>query len=70
LAKPFSESLAAAIPGALVKETPKNWYVPRRKSDGKQLTVLDILDNQAGCRAALEVLFEAMTRDAQSRNDE
>jgi hypothetical protein len=67
LAKPFSESLAAAIPGALVKETPKNWYVPRRKSDGKHLTVLNILDNQAGCRAALEVLFNAMTSDTESQ---
>jgi hypothetical protein len=69
-AKAFSDSFSAAIPAALIKETPKTWYVPRHKSDGKQLTVLDILDNQAGCRSALEVLFNALTRDTQSRQDD
>ncbi|HUN82490.1 MAG TPA: hypothetical protein VMV81_13380, partial [Phycisphaerae bacterium] len=66
LAKPYSESLAAAIPGAVVKETPKTWYVLRKKSDGKFLTVLDLIDNAPACRRALEVLYDAMTALAES----
>ncbi len=58
--RPFTERLAAGIPGAYAKETPKTWYIPRRKSDGNQITVWDILDNQAACRASLEILFQTM----------
>jgi hypothetical protein len=66
LMRPFMERLAGAIPRAILKETPKTWCVKRQKSDGSKFTVLDILDNEAGCRASLEVLFNAMTALAQS----
>ncbi len=56
----YAEKLASAIPGASVKETPATWYVPRRKSDGKSLTVWDILEHQGSCRVALETLHQAM----------
>ncbi len=60
LLRPFTERLAAGIPGAVAKETPKTWYVPHRKSDGKPITVLVLLDNQAAWREALEILFQTM----------
>jgi hypothetical protein len=67
LAKPYSVCLAAAIPGAALKETPKTWYVLRRKSDGTFFTALDLIDHAAACRRALEVLYDAMTALAESR---
>lgn len=53
----FAETLAAAIPGAIVYETPKMWRVGRR---GERITVRDILDAPDGLRAALQVLNEAL----------
>ncbi|MGO4127685.1 HNH endonuclease [Inquilinus sp. YAF38] len=53
----FAETLAAAIPGAIVYETPKMWRVGRR---GERITVRDILDAPDGLRAALRVLNEAL----------
>ncbi len=61
----FAERLAAAIPGALAKETPKTWYVARRKSDGSLLTVWDLLEHKEGCRAALEALQKSMKAESQ-----
>ena len=54
------ERLAAGIPGAILRDTQKTWYVKQRKSDGKPFTVLDILDHETTCRASLEVLYNAM----------
>jgi hypothetical protein len=67
LMRPFAESLANAIPGAIVKESDKSWYVPRRKSNGGLLTVWDILDNQAACRTALEILHQTMITSSDVR---
>jgi hypothetical protein len=64
LMRPFAEKLAAAIPGAFARETPKTWYVPRKKSDGTKLTVWDMLDHADGVRAALETLHELLMETA------
>jgi hypothetical protein len=61
LLRPFTVRLAASVPGAFAKETPKTWYVPHKKSDGSFLTVWDILENQTAWREALEALFHSMT---------
>jgi hypothetical protein len=66
LMRPFAEKLAAAIPGAVAKETPKTWYVPRVKSDGTKLTIWDVLDHAEGVRAALEALHESLMEAALS----
>ena len=58
--RPFATQLAAAIPGAIVKETPASWFVLRRKADGAPLTIWDFLDHQDGVRAALETLHGSM----------
>ena len=60
LVRPFMERLAAGIPGAILRDTQKTWYVKQRKSDGKPFTVLDILDHETTCRASLEVLYNVM----------
>jgi hypothetical protein len=69
LLRPFFERLAAAIPGAYVKETPKTLSLKRADHNGGLLTIRDILDNRPGCRAALETLYQAMTASADDRSD-
>lgn len=66
LMRPFAEKLAAAIPGTVAKETPKTWYVSRKKSDGAKLTVWDVLDHADGVRAALETLHDELLMEAAS----
>ena len=56
--KSFATALTAAIPNTFAQETQKKWYVKKR--DGSFLTVWDILDNQPGCRAALEELNQIL----------
>jgi hypothetical protein len=60
LLRPFFKRLAAAIPGAYVKETPKTLSLKRNDHDGGLLTIWDILKNQLGSRAALETLYHTM----------
>jgi hypothetical protein len=68
LMRAYSERLAAAIPGAVLKETASTWHVRRRKSDGTPLTVWAILDHAEACRAAMEGLNEPL-RCAASAQD-
>lgn len=48
----FAETLAPAIPGATVYETPKLWNVS--KADKQQINVLELLDEAVVLRLALE----------------
>jgi hypothetical protein len=66
LQRRYAERLAAAIPGSVVKETPKTWYVARWKNDGTKLTIWDVLDNESECREALEALYQSMNDAAKS----
>ncbi|MGF6228712.1 5-methylcytosine-specific restriction endonuclease McrA [Inquilinus ginsengisoli] len=53
----FAETLAAAIPGAVVYETPKMWRV---KGQEGWVSVCDIVDAPDGLRAALRQLNDAL----------
>lgn len=50
----FAETLAAAIPGAIVYETPKLWVVS--KAGKRRVNVLELLEAAAALRLALESL--------------
>ncbi len=50
--KGFAETLAAAIPGAIVYETPKLWIVS--KPDKQRVNLLELLEAAAALRSALE----------------
>ena len=60
LFRPCYEELAAALPGAILKETPASWYVASKKSDGSRLTIWDYFDHADGVRAALATLNSSM----------
>ena len=64
LFRPFEEQLAAAIPFAVLKETPASWYVTRKKSNGTPLTIWDFLDHANAVRSALETLNQSMMKVA------
>lgn len=49
----FARALSAAIPGTLIKETPKTFLV---KMKSGPFSVIDLLANESGVRKALEVL--------------
>jgi hypothetical protein len=53
----FAHMLSAAIPGTIVKETPKTFLV-RMKS--RLFNVVELLDNAPGCRKALETLNKTL----------
>jgi len=52
--KGFAQTLAAAIPGAMVYETPKLWVVS--KAGKRRVNVLELLDAAPALRLALERL--------------
>jgi HNH endonuclease len=54
----FAETLAAAIPGAIVYETPKLWNVS--KADKRRINVLELLDATPTLRLALERLHSEL----------
>jgi hypothetical protein len=56
----YVQTLAAAIPGATAKETPKYWTMQK---DGRRAHVWDLLDHKDAVRAALEELNRTL-RDA------
>jgi hypothetical protein len=62
LLKDYARNLAEALPGAVAKETPKTWRLVR--NDGTPVYVWDLLDHQAGCRAALEELNRTLRETA------
>ncbi len=64
LLRPFIGRLAAAIPGAYVRETPKTLSLKRTDHNGGFLTIWHILNNQPGSRAALETLHETVSASA------
>lgn len=59
--KGFVETLAAAIPGAIVYETPRMWVVS--KPGKKRINVLELLDASPALRRALEGLRSELLAD-------
>ncbi|MEJ2377877.1 MAG: hypothetical protein P8Y71_21630, partial [Pseudolabrys sp.] len=53
----FARALSAAIPGTIVSETSKTYVV---KMKARRFNVLELLENSAGCRKALEVMNKAL----------
>lgn len=60
LMEPFVWALAAAIPGTVVRETPKSWIV--KKQNGEFATIWEVLEHRDGVRAAFEALNEALRK--------
>jgi hypothetical protein len=60
LLRDFIEALAKAIPNTVVRDTPKTVYV--KKLHEGFVSVWDLLDNEAGCREALELLNASLRR--------
>lgn len=58
LTRGFVQKVVDAVPGTVLRETPKTAYA--KKTDGSYLTVWELLDNTAGIRAALEDLNQTL----------
>ncbi len=58
LLRPFTQKLVEVIPTLILRETPKTIYAKRK--DNSVFTIWDLLDNPAGCRAALEELNKTL----------
>lgn len=58
LTRGFVQKVVDAVPGTVLRETPKTAYA--KKSDGSYLTVWELLDNTAGIRVALEDLNQTL----------
>lgn len=68
LTRGFIERVVEAVPGTVLRETPKSVFA--KKSDGAFLTVWELLDNTVGIRAALEDLNQTLlAADAESGNE-
>jgi hypothetical protein len=62
LMQPFARALATAIPGTVVRETPKSWTV--KKHNGEFFTIWDVLEHQSGVRSAFEELNKTLRKAA------
>lgn len=58
----FALALATAIPGTVVRETPKSWTV--KKKNGEFFTIWEVLEHQNGVRSALEELNTTLRKAA------
>lgn len=59
--KGFAETLTAAIPGAIVYETPKHWVVS--KAAKRRVSLLEVLEAAPTLRRALEALHAELLAD-------
>jgi hypothetical protein len=58
----FALALATAIPGTVVRETPKSWTVKKR--NGEFFTIWEVLEHQNGVRSALDELNKTLRKAA------
>lgn len=61
LTEGFMRKVAMAVPGSILRETPKTFYA--KKASGSFITVWELLDHASGIRAALEVLNGTLHED-------
>ena len=61
--KGFAETLSAAIPGAIIYETPKHWVVS--KAAKRRVNLLEVLEAAPTLRQALETLHAELLADRQ-----
>ncbi|TIW19620.1 MAG: hypothetical protein E5V63_33120 [Mesorhizobium sp.] len=66
LSRAFVQKVVDVVPGTVLREAPKTFYA--KKTDGRFLTVWELLDNTVGIRAALEELNRTLV-EADARGE-